>query len=173
MCGAFGTFAHRAYADCLRGRLNSNVRPHMHSEFVARRILLVAFLPSLAMARPRTIREWMIGHWIADGQRNAAGFAPSGQTLNEERRKRLAIEFGKMYYKITTRTFTFGGWSQADAMTATYSVISETDSSVTLGFGGKPRPPNLTLYRETEDSLFIRSSDKNFEYLKRSTSGAA
>jgi len=25
VCGAFGTFAHQAYAACLRGRLNSNV----------------------------------------------------------------------------------------------------------------------------------------------------
>ena len=145
----------------------------MHPQLVSRRIWLISFLPSFAMARPRTVREWMIGHWIADGERNAASFAPSGLALNDEQRKRLAIEFGKMYYKISTHQFTVGGWSQGDAMTATYSVLSETDTSVTLGFLGIPRPPNLTLYRETEDSLFIRSSDKSFEYLKRSASGAA
>jgi ribosomal protein S18 acetylase RimI-like enzyme len=29
VCGAFGTFAHQAYAACLRGPVNSNVRPRM------------------------------------------------------------------------------------------------------------------------------------------------
>jgi hypothetical protein len=31
VCGAFGTFAHRAYTACLRGQLSSNVRRHIPS----------------------------------------------------------------------------------------------------------------------------------------------
>ena len=34
MCGAFGTFAHQAYAARLRGRLNSNVRLHKQTSAV-------------------------------------------------------------------------------------------------------------------------------------------
>jgi hypothetical protein len=30
VCGAFGTFAHQAYAACLRSQLSSNVRPRKH-----------------------------------------------------------------------------------------------------------------------------------------------
>jgi hypothetical protein len=30
VCGAFGTFAHQAYAACLRGPVSSNVRPRRH-----------------------------------------------------------------------------------------------------------------------------------------------
>ena len=50
MCGAFGTFAHQAYAACLRGRLNSNVRPHNRSHSICTSLDKLFFLLVLSAA---------------------------------------------------------------------------------------------------------------------------
>jgi hypothetical protein len=115
----------------------------------------------------------MLGRWTADGVRSAESFARNVRALTPEQQSRLAEEFGKMYYDITTRHFTVGGWVEGDAITTPYRVVSESESSITLSFPDNRRFPDLTLFRENQDSMFIRSIGKNFEYLKRSASGAA
>jgi hypothetical protein len=145
----------------------------MKPSLPSRRALLVAIIPPTVLARPHPTREWMIGHWIADGERTAARFTERGNAVDEARYRRLVDEFSKMYYRITSSSITIGGWLPGSALMAKYSVVSETDSSVTLRFNSSESVPDLTLFRESNDSLFIRASPGTFEYMKRSPKSAA
>ncbi len=95
-------------------------------------------------------------------------FAFQGVVLSDERKQRMVHEFSKMFYEISKHAFAVGGFAPGIKSTWRYSVAAKTSSSITLEFSGlREVPPPLTLYRESENYLFIRSG-RNLEFLKRS-----
>jgi len=94
VCGAFGTFAHQAYAARLRGQLNSNVRPHKPAIFdiMKRRTALLtatAILPTRHASAG--VMDWYngvkLGATLPEFDTEYLGTAPSSD------RKLLLIDF--------------------------------------------------------------------------------
>ena len=144
----------------------------MQTPPVPRRMVLTLLLPSLVYAREQPTRKWLIGRWRSDGKRTASGLSFQGNLLTPEQQRRAALEFGKMFYVITERAITVGGWVPDQSLTYEYRVASETSSSITLEFPRRAQATPLTLYRESDNWLFVRSA-KNIEYLRREDPNAA
>ena len=92
-----------------------------------------------------------------------------GRPIAESKRDAVASIFGHLTYEISETTFTlkdsYAGRS-SDQITWKYNIESNTDTSVTLALKGDLAPKSLTLYRVSEDALFVKSGS-NLEYFKR------
>ena len=95
-------------------------------------------------------------------------FHPQGVSLSEDARSRVSQLFGLLVYRFTRNTLelaSVGPEKPQESAAIAYSVYSETSSSLTLA-STERRVPFLTLYRVSEDVLFIRGG-LSFEYFRR------
>ena len=138
-----------------------------------RRSVLAALVPigfhvSTVMATDAPASKWILGSWQSDRELTMRYFYPQGVSLSEETRSKFSQLFGFLVYRITRSTFELASVGTAkpqQSATIAYSIYSETSSSLTLAHTER-RVPFLTLYRVSEDVLFIRGG-LSFEYFRR------
>lgn len=140
----------------------------MDASTFSRRALLASFLaiPTIAaIARePQPSRLWLLGQWLSDRERTIQSWYFQGREIPQDKKARFAELFGHMTYVVTASTFRV----KQGEFTAShrYSVLSETESSVTLRLHGTTEAIASTFYRAGPDALFIKVGT-NLEYFKR------
>ena len=87
-----------------------------------------------------------------------------GTSIPEDRQKRVGKVFGHMTYTIRRNTFALR--QQEFQAILRYTVLSETDSSITIRLRDVTSDTVLTLYRSGPNSLFIKAGS-NLEHFKR------
>jgi hypothetical protein len=92
-----------------------------------------------------------------------------GKPIPESKKEAFAANFGHLTYAISTSTLTLKDASsggEPNQLTLEYTIESHTDTSVTLALHGNAPQKSLTLYRESDDTLFVKAGS-NLEYFKR------
>ncbi len=145
------------------------------TDSLSRRTTLImsvgATLPSLARTEGVST-SWMLGAWQSDRDRTVRGWRlpPHWPELDARNKERFSLMFGRLRYIITPRYFTvcdMGAPIGAQPARLPYAVLSATESSISLHFT-RYRLPTVTLFRESEDVLFTRSSVRNnLEFFNR------
>lgn len=110
------------------------------------------------------LRAWLVGSWQSDRERTMERFSFQGRVLGPEYQERMAALFGHMQYRVTPQRF--GVMDRGAGWHAAYTVVSETESTITLRFPGRKCLPDITLYRDGDDALFIKTGN-NLEYFRR------
>lgn len=131
------------------------------------RMLLPAPLTVAAAAAwaKNASRAWWQGRWQSDRERTMENFHFQGRGLTERERAQIGAIFGGLRYAITPTRFVTSG--HGGGFDARYHVIGQTDSTVTLRFHKAADTPDLTMFRVSDDLLFIRSAGNNLEYFRR------
>ncbi len=112
------------------------------------------WLPTRAGQRGPSLTAWLIGDWLSDRERTMENFYFQGRSLNEVQRERIATLFGRLRYHITSRSFEVV--QGENKLRAEYKLAAESDSTITLRFQRAKGMPDLTLYCEDYDALFIK-----------------
>ncbi|MGC3984299.1 MAG: hypothetical protein QM777_05980 [Pseudorhodoferax sp.] len=110
---------------------------------------------------------WLLGHWRSDAERTLALWRFQDTEPSPRTRQRLLDMFGQMRWTVEPQRLIASDARTPDHREVLpYRVVGATSSSLSLRFvTGRPTH-TATLFRQSEDVLFMRVG-RNFEFFAR------